>query len=241
MDRLAPLEILDYPAQTELLSRFVLELGGGKRLRILEAGCGRRWPLHLDGLRYTLTGVDIDRHGLEARQKLEGDLDEAILGDLRHVELPASSFDVIYSSYVLEHIDGAEQVLDNFARWLKEGGLVLLMIPDRDTVWGFVTRITPYWFHVAFKRFTQKNPNAGQPGFGPFPTHHDRVVSRRGIHAYCRRGSLQILHEHGRVFQPKRGILLMTLVTKAVALLSLGRLESRHSDVIFVLQKRTAT
>ena len=33
----------------------------GSTLQILEAGCGRRWPLNLSGLQYKITGVDIDK------------------------------------------------------------------------------------------------------------------------------------------------------------------------------------
>jgi SAM-dependent methyltransferase len=241
LEPLPPLEILDYHTQADLLSRHLVALGRERQpLQILEAGCGRRWPLRLDGVRYTLTGVDLDEPGLEARKHQERDLDEAILGDLRTVELEGDRFDAIYSSYVLEHIDGAERVLDNFVRWLKDGGLILLMIPDRDSVWGFVTRITPFWFHVAFKRYAQRDPNAGKPGYAPFPTHHDRVVSRRGIREYCRTHGLTVKHEHARVFEPKRARLLIRAATKLIGWLSLGRLESRHSDVIFVLEKRPA-
>ena len=32
---------------------------GGSTLQILEAGCGRRWPLNLSGIQHSLTGVDI--------------------------------------------------------------------------------------------------------------------------------------------------------------------------------------
>jgi SAM-dependent methyltransferase len=236
---LAPLPVLDYPTQSALLSRFIRDLGARRQpLRILEAGCGRKWPLDLGDTRFSLTGVDIDELGLEARRRLEGDLDQAILGDLRTVELPAGDFDVIYSSYVLEHIDGAERVLDNFARWLRDDGLLLIMVPDRDTVWGFVARTTPFWFHVAFKRWIQREPNAGKPGHAPFPTHHDEVVSRRGLHAWSARHGFEVLHEHARQFQPRRFGGLVRAFTGVLALLSLGRLDARYNDLILVLRRR---
>jgi len=34
--------------------------GAGSHLRILEAGCGNRWPVDLKGQSYELKGVDID-------------------------------------------------------------------------------------------------------------------------------------------------------------------------------------
>jgi SAM-dependent methyltransferase len=240
LGRPGPLKILEtYPDMTALFTGSIRELARARgALRILEAGCGRKWPLALDGVEYTLTGVDVDRHGLDARMNQEKDLDEAILADLRSVELPGASFDVIYCSYVLEHIDGAKEVLDRFVAWLRPGGLVLLVIPDRDTVWGFVSRMTPYWFHIAFKRYVQQNANAGKPGFGPFPTSNDPIVSRRGIHEYCASGALAMRHEFGRRFNPRRFRLPVNVGTKAVGALSFGALDADHNDLVYVLEKK---
>ena len=48
------------------------------------------------------------------------DLDEIIVGDLCNADLPEQEYDVIYNSFVLEHIEGAEGVL---ARLLDEAGV----------------------------------------------------------------------------------------------------------------------
>ncbi len=42
----------------------------GRPLVIVEAGCGRRWPLELTGIEHRLIGIDIDEHGLAARTDL---------------------------------------------------------------------------------------------------------------------------------------------------------------------------
>lgn len=80
-------------------------------LDILEAGCGSRWGIDLAGVEYTLTGVDICERDLEIRRNEIKDLDLAIVGDLRTVSLEENAYDIIYNSFVLEHVDGAEQVL----------------------------------------------------------------------------------------------------------------------------------
>jgi SAM-dependent methyltransferase len=237
--RQAPLEILPtYEDMTSLLTASVQELGRRRgALEILEAGCGRKWPLLLDGVTYRLTGVDLDPHSLEHRKNGERDLHEAILGDLREVSFPDGRFDVIYSSFVLEHIVGAEGVLDRFGRWLKDGGLLLLVIPDRDSVWGFVARVTPFWFHVFFKRYVQGHRDAGKPGHAPYPTVHDPVVSRKGLRRYCRDHGLTMRHECGRQFRPKRFGALVRVTIAALHVLSLGALAKDHSDLVLVLQK----
>ena len=53
-------------------------------------------------------------------------------------------YDVIYYSYVLEHVEGAERVLKNFVRWMKRGGIIILRFPKRDSARGILTLVTPF-------------------------------------------------------------------------------------------------
>ena len=214
--------------------------GNGLPRRILEAGCGRKWPLRLDGVDYSLTGVDFDKTALGVRKEKVGDLNEAIHGDLRYVSLSNESFDVIYNSFVLEHVEDAERILRNFTAWLKPGGILLLRIPDRYSVYGFVTRVTPLWFHVAYKKYLEGNKNAGRPGFDPYPTFHEPIVSREGIHSYCQDNGMAILEEYGQgsyldgggFVAPMKRIFVMT-----VSALSLGTLQWRHNNLTYVIRK----
>ena len=95
--------------EVDLIERFIgaLEPADGV-VKILEAGCGQRWSIRLEGINYHLTGVDADAHALELRKTVVGDLDDAIFADLRSIDLGVARFDVIYSAFVLEHIDGVE-------------------------------------------------------------------------------------------------------------------------------------
>ena len=40
-------------------------------------------------------------------------------------------------------------------------------------------------------------PNAGKPGYDPFPVFYDDVVSRRGIHRYCAERGCKVHDEAG--------------------------------------------
>ena len=227
--------------ETGILAEHVRRKASPHRpLNILEAGCGNSWDLDLAGVPYVLTGVDVDEAGLHLRMTEQGDLDEAIVGDLRTVVLEENRYDVIYNSFVLEHIEEAERALDNFLRWVKPGGLILLRLPDRHSVYGFLTRVTPFWVHVLYKRHVEGNPSAGQPGFGPFPTVHDRIVSRRGIHAWCARHGLTIRAEYGsNDFFNAIGpfALPAKIMLKGLHLLSLGRLAADHTNLTYVIEK----
>lgn len=202
-------------------------------LRILEAGCGQRWPVKLDGLSYHLTGIDIDEDALNIRINEVKDLDKAIVGDVRVSELEPASFDVIYSSFVLEHIEDAEKALDNFMRWLKPGGLMILQFPDRDSVYGFITRVTPFWFHVWYKKYLMGEKNAGKPGYSPYPTYHESIISRQVFNKWIAQQELSKLEEIGFGSLPK----YQQLFSRFVELLSFGTLTSDYRNLLYVLRK----
>jgi SAM-dependent methyltransferase len=196
-------------------------------LRILEAGCGRLWPLKLS-VPFTLTGLDLDRDALAVRT----DLDQTIVGDLRTVELPARSFDVIYSAYVLEHVRGAQQVLERFRRWLAPGGMLIIQVPDRDSAYGFLTRLTPFRAHVLFHRYMLRQPLAGTPGHGPYPTYYDEVISERGLREFCRRNGFATpevyrLCSYANDPPVRAGAFLTSM-------LSAGRLAWRHNNLLLI-------
>ena len=238
MDKLTLFESREH--EKGLLEGFIRGLSPvGGELRILEAGCGQYWPLDLDGVPYRLTGVDLDTAALEIRKRELNDLDEVIVADLRTVGLEPGAWDVVYNSFVLEHIEGAEPVLDRFFQWLRPGGLLILRIPDRDTVYGFMTRLTPHWVHVAFKKYVVRMPHAGEPGHGPYPTYHEPVISRRGVRGYCGGRGLKILGEWGHPFYLQgRGLrfVLMRLFVRVVNAISLGSLPWRYSNLTFVIE-----
>jgi SAM-dependent methyltransferase len=213
----------------------------GVPLHILEAGCGQFWPLDLKDIRFTLTGNDIDGDVLHLRKAKHNDLNEMIVGDLRSLDIENNRYDVIYNSYVLEHIDGAEGVLENFSNWLKPGGLLILRIPDRNSVKGFITRVTPFWFHMFYAKHIVRLRGAGTTGFGPFPTFYDPIVSRAGIREFCRMNRFIIKEEYGHGSHlHSQGIagLLIHLLVRTVSLLSFGKLAWEHTDLTYVLEKQ---
>ena len=105
-------------------------------VRVLEAGCGQRWDIDVPGVVLKITGVDLDADAMQLRLERVGDLEDWIVGDLRTVELPSGQFDVVYCSYLLEHIDGAEGVLDRLVAALRVGGRLVVRVPDGSSVYG---------------------------------------------------------------------------------------------------------
>ena len=248
---LEKLKLLDsensWKQRNEILSSF-LQTFFKKRIdpiTILEAGCGKKWFLSLENICYQLTGVDLDKKALEIRKRNKGDLTRAIVGDLQTIQFRREEFDAIYCCNVLEHLSGAKKIIDKYFEWLKFGGLLVLIFPDRDTIFGFLTRITPHWFHVSVYKHIFGVSNAGKSGYGPYPTYYDKIVSRRGIREYCHRQNYKICLEYGRssdlinrVKIGKKSIaFLYRIVGKLLQFLSLGRISADHGSLIYVIQK----
>ena len=216
-----------------------------KPIKILEAGCGRKWLIDLGSIKFKITGVDNDKKAIEIRQKNVGNIEKYIIGDLRTVGFKKEEFDLIYCCEVIEHIRGAKEVIDNFFEWLIPGGLLVLVFPDRDTAIGTITRITPHWFHVAFIKHIFKNPNAGKPGFAPYPTYYDKIVSRHGFCKYIRERNYKIFLEYrGPAFDKylqqklnRYAIFILKVVFHIIQYFSSGRISAEHGGLIYVIQK----
>lgn len=241
MERLNTLELTpSLEREFRLIEDFIKRKNSADGVvQILEAGCGQRWSLNLDGIKYILTGVDSDPHALDIRKNVMKDLDEAVVGDLRTVFFDAAKFDVIYNAFVLEHVQGAEGVLEAFVRWLKPSGLIIIRIPDPDSVQGFITRVTPHWFHIFYYRYLLKKKTAGLPGYGPYRTYYDPVVSRQGLHKFCEKHNLSIKAEYGDGYlRPGAGLIQVAIdvVKRTIAFISFGKLSARHTNLLYILQ-----
>jgi SAM-dependent methyltransferase len=196
-------------------------------IRILEAGCGRHWGLKL-AVPYSLTGIDLDRDALAART----DLGRAIVGDLTTADFPPRSFDVIYCAFVLEHVKGAERVLERFLGWLAPGGLLVIKVPDRDSAYGFLARVTPFWMHVLTYRWLFGYREAATAGHGPYPTEYDAVISERGLTRFC--AAYGLGEPQVRRLCSYGGRRLITSGAFLVSVLSAGRLAWRHNNLLLV-------
>jgi SAM-dependent methyltransferase len=216
------------------------ELAKLSDVKILEAGCGRRWLLNLPDTNYSLTGVDRDEKALQSRIEDKKDLDEAIVGDLETISLPHDEFNMIYSSYVLEHIANAEKLLNRMLDWLRPGGILVLKIPIRESVFGFVTRVSPYWIHVLYHKYVLRLPNAGKPGHSPYPTYYHAVVSLQGMQQYADKNGLQIVFATSTDFAISKNSLVQLaskVFCSTLSVLSLGRLVNTCSGLVLVLKK----
>jgi SAM-dependent methyltransferase len=97
--------------------------------RILDVGCGTgRKSRHLVECGATVVGCDISEPGIGvARTRLH----EAVVCDLTQgLPFADESFDVVFSSAVLEHIYPVQRVLAEMYRVLRPGGRVVVEVPN---------------------------------------------------------------------------------------------------------------
>lgn len=223
--------------EEELIADYIKKKFQGEQLKILEAGCGTKWDQAelLSGVDYTLTGIDLDDQALDFRKNNLKDLDETICGDLRKIDFLKAEFDVIFNSFVLEHIDGAEEILQNFDKWLKPGGLIILRIPDPATVYGFFSKVTPFWAHGLYAKYFKE---LGKPGHTPYPTEFDEVVSQDGIRKFCAERNWTIKEEIINGYYHQESLYsAASKMSKVISLLTFNKLKDTHTNLLYVLEK----
>ena len=111
--------------------RYFMEAMGGdiKGKRILDAGCGGGL-LSEDFARAgaLVTGVDVRAGAIETAREHAVRVGLSIdyhVGSVEDLQLPEESFDVVVTSFVLEHVSDLRKAIANVARVLKPEGLYL--------------------------------------------------------------------------------------------------------------------
>jgi SAM-dependent methyltransferase len=213
-------------------------LAGGGRVA-LEAGCGSASHLRLDGVE-RLVGIDISPAQLERN----GALDERVLGDLESHRFPPASFDLIVAWDVLEHLDRPVLALENLVDAARPGGLVILAVPNLQSVKGLVAKFTPHWVHTAVQQGVYPDWPRDVEDVGPFPTKLRRAITvgrlvrwaeARGLRvreavvyeSHFQRRLRQRCHLQGRAW---------ALLRRAVAAVSARRVTASGTDLLVVLE-----
>lgn len=90
-----------------------------------------------------------------------------LVSDITDIPAPDASFDAILCSEVLEHVPEPTHAIDEFARLLKRGGVLILTAPFSSNVhmapYHFCSGFSKYWYehHLALRGFEirQLTPN----------------------------------------------------------------------------------
>jgi ubiquinone/menaquinone biosynthesis C-methylase UbiE len=136
-----------------------------KNSKFLDVGCGSGYAMQMasEDLNCDCIGVDPDpgAHGVGRYIKSLIKVDSILKGFAENLPLESNTFDVVFSSHVLEHVNDEQQSLREMKRVLKNDGILIIGMPTAtmalinlfSTVL-FTTHIKIYEF---FRFFLTKN------------------------------------------------------------------------------------
>jgi SAM-dependent methyltransferase len=122
--------------------------------RVLEAGCGRRDSVADSLAPYRgsireVVGVDVD----EAAARDNPALDRVVAADLcSPLPFDEGAFDLVYASFVVEHLADPPAAFVEWRRILRPGGTVLVVTPNIANPLMRVAGMLPHRWKVALKR-----------------------------------------------------------------------------------------
>ncbi len=119
-----------------ILTDVIKKLANGKRLAILEVGCGTGGNLEMLGGFGDVTGVEPDG---EARSLSAARSSATVVGGRLPdgLALEPGSFDLLAAFDVLEHLDDDSAGLKAAAACLKPGGTAVLTVPAFPSLWSY--------------------------------------------------------------------------------------------------------
>lgn len=155
------------------------------RVLDLGAGAGIVKELDLRGRVGRICGIDLDPRVLENPL-----LDEGRLANAGSIPYPDQSFEVVFSSNVLEHLADPVEVFREVRRVLVPGGLFIAKTPNRWHYFALIAAATPHRFHQFFLRRLGRAPEDA------FPTLY-RANSRAALRRIARQSELELTDVQG--------------------------------------------
>lgn len=128
---------------------------------VLDIGAGAGIVPHMNfkGHAARICGVDPDPRVAENPY-----LDEGRVAMAESIPYRSSSFELVFSDNVLEHLENPEKVFSEIERVLKPGGILLVKTPNKRHYVPLIARLTPHAFHRFFNRLR------GRQSEDTFPT-----------------------------------------------------------------------
>ncbi len=188
---------------------------------LLDAGCGYTAPVLSKYVSRAkrLIGVDLVDFTLEVQGI------ELLNQDLAHVELPASSVDLIISRSVMEHVADPKAVYTEMYRLLRPGGHIIFLTANLWDYASIIARIVPNRFHPWIVSRTE-----GRNEEDVFPIQY-RTNTRRAVCKWAQECGFDIklfryLGQYPSYFLFNGGLFLMATVYE--------KLISRFSGLAFL-------
>lgn len=155
------------PSFAYTMEKVVAHLQNKSNPQVLDIGCGRKSDIgrYLKSKDHPaiIHGADLDEYSLKNE-----DVDRLFICDAADMPFENNTYDVVFSQFLLEHVQDSQQTIDSIARVTAKGGLTALIIPNPTSPVSTVAKLTPYSFHLFFKRHIQRYDNVNEDTFPTF-------------------------------------------------------------------------
>lgn len=132
---------VDHPGMKELMTL------SKKATNILDLGCGEGTRLSYVAKGKSGAGVDISANAISLAKESYPQFSFK-KADLEKLTFKDGDFDLVYSAYVLEHLNNPEKVIDEAIRVLRNDGYLVLIAPN----YGAPNRASPVFRGSRFKK-----------------------------------------------------------------------------------------
>lgn len=100
-------------------------------LSLLDFGCGTGDFLNFcAGKGHEIAGFELEEHARKTAREIHG---LEVYGPDQVAEIKESHFDVITLWHVLEHVHALNEQVEQFKKWLKPGGMLVLALPNIES------------------------------------------------------------------------------------------------------------
>lgn len=109
--------------------KYIKQISGSAK-NILDVGCGEGTRLNIFiGNRNCGTGIDVNTYAIEKAKKKYSNHKYALY-DGKKIPYDTNNFDLVYSTFVLEHTENPKSFVDEMIRVTSIGGVTVILCPN---------------------------------------------------------------------------------------------------------------
>ena len=172
-----------------------------------------------------------------------------VQGDVHTLPLKRETMKGVFCFNLIEHLDNPEKALEEIIEVLIKDGFLILGCPNRNSIKGLITRLTPTGFHRWYYRVIVGKKDRGEGHFDVFSTPFRSIVSSAGIKKWLLTHNMELLfylrYDGAKTFGITTGSFKRVIasfpyytVCFLAELLSFGKWRASASDILLVACKR---